>query len=61
MKRRIEHFVSLLDFEKEIFYQDEAGSSQEAKEMMIGITRQKRDGKIDSMAAKIILERYLEK
>ena len=61
MKRRIEHFVSLLEFEKEIFYQDEAGSSQEAKEMMVGITRQKRDGKIDSMAAKIILERYLEK
>jgi putative Holliday junction resolvase len=61
MKRRIEYFVSLLEFDKEIFYQDEAGSSQEAKEMMVGVTRQKRDGKIDSMAAKIILERYLEK
>jgi putative Holliday junction resolvase len=27
--------------------------------MMQGITRQKKDGKIDSLAAKIILERYL--
>jgi putative Holliday junction resolvase len=60
MRRRIEHFVSLLDFSGDIFYQDEASSSMEAKELMIGITRQKRDGKIDSLAAKIILERYLE-
>jgi len=61
MQRRIEHFVSLLEFKKEIFYQDEYGSSLEAKNMMKSITKQKRDGKIDSMAAKIILERFLEK
>ena len=59
MKRRIEHFVSLLDFEREVVYQDEAGSSLEAKELMRGIRRDKRDGKLDSLAAKIILERYL--
>ncbi len=59
MKRRIEHFVSLLDFSGEVVYQDEYGSSAEAKERMQGITRQKRDGKIDSIAAQIILERYL--
>ncbi|MDD3324978.1 MAG: Holliday junction resolvase RuvX [Sulfurospirillaceae bacterium] len=59
MQRRISHFVGLLSFDKEIVYQDEYGSSVEAKEMMQGITRQKRDGKIDSMAAKVILERYL--
>ncbi len=59
MKRRIEHFVSLLDFEKEVVYQDEAGSSLEAKELMRGLRRDKRDGKLDSLAAKIILERYL--
>jgi putative Holliday junction resolvase len=41
-------------------YQDEYGSSVEAKEMMLGITRQKRDGRVDSMAAKVILERYLD-
>ena len=58
MQRRIEHFVALLKFDKEIIFQDEYASSLEAKEMMCGVTRQKRDGKIDSMAAKIILERY---
>ncbi len=59
MQRRIEHFVSLLNFSKEIFYQDEHSSSKEAKEQMQGITKQKRDGRIDSIAAKIILERFL--
>lgn len=61
MKRRIEHFISLLEFNKEICFIDEYGSSVEAKEIMQGVTRQKRDGKIDSLAAKIILERYLAK
>ena len=61
MKRRIEHFISLLEFDGDIFYQDEAGSSIEAKEMMMGITKQKKDGKIDSLAAKIILERWLKR
>lgn len=60
MQRRIEHFVSLLKFSGEIVYQDEYGSSVEAKEMMQGVVRQKRDGRIDSIAAKVILERYLE-
>ena len=60
MKRRITHFVSLLTFNGEVVYQDEYGSSLEAKEMMQGIMRQKRDGKIDSIAAKVILERYLD-
>lgn len=59
MQRRIQHFVSLLSFQGEIVYQDEYGSSVEAKEMMQGVVRQRRDGRIDSMAAKVILERYL--
>jgi len=59
MTRRIQHFVSLLEFSGEIVYQDEYGSSAEAKERMQGVVRQKRDGKIDSIAAQIILERYL--
>ncbi len=59
MQRRIKHFVSLLFFEKVIIYQDEYGSSIEAKELMQGNIRQKRDGKIDSIAAQIILQRYL--
>jgi len=60
MKRRVEHFISLLGYEKTIIYQDEYGSSVEAKEMMRGVIKQKRDGKVDSIAAKIILERWLE-
>ena len=59
MKRRIEHFVSLLDFNGKVCYVDEYGTSAEAKERMQGVTRQKRDGKVDSIAAQIILERYL--
>lgn len=60
MQRRIKHFVGLLQFKGEIVYQDEYGSSVEAKEMMQGVIRQKRDGRIDSMAAKVILERFLQ-
>jgi len=60
MERRIKHFVNLLELENiEIFYQDEQGTSVEAKELTQGVFRHKRDGKIDSIAAKIILERWL--
>jgi len=59
MERRIKHFVSLLALEIEVAYQDEQSSSVEAKELTQGIFRHKKDGKIDSIAAKIILERYL--
>jgi putative Holliday junction resolvase len=60
MGRRIKHFVSLLALEGiEVVYQDEYGSSVEAKELTQGVFRHKRDGKIDSIAAKIILERWL--
>jgi putative Holliday junction resolvase len=60
MQRRIEHFVSLLELQIPIDYQDEQGSSFEAKEIMRGEIRQKRDGRIDSIAAQIILQRWLE-
>jgi len=59
MERRIKHFISLLELEIPIAYQDEQSSSIEAKELTQGIFRHKKDGKIDSIAAKIILERYL--
>ena len=56
MARRIAHFVSLLDFSGEIYYQDEALSSLEAGELV----SDKRDGRFDSVAAMIILERFLK-
>lgn len=59
MQRRIEHFVSLLDVTIPIAYQDEQSSSIEAKELTRGQFRHKKDGKIDSIAAKIILERHM--
>jgi len=60
MERRIKHFVSLLELEHIVIkYQDEQGTSFEAKELTKGIFKHKRDGKIDSIAAKIILERWL--
>jgi putative Holliday junction resolvase len=62
MSRRIKHFVSLLEIDdiKDIVYIDESFSSHEAKEQMKGEIKQKRDGRVDSLAAKIILERYLD-
>ncbi len=60
MERRIKHFVSLLQLDNiRVEYQDECGTSMEAKELTQGVFRHKRDGKIDSIAAKLILERWL--
>ncbi len=59
MQKRVKHFISLINFDKEICYVDEYGSSLEAKELMRGKIKQKRDGKIDSLAAVVILNRYL--
>lgn len=61
MKRRIAHFLSLVEFTGELFYENEADSSLEAEESMKGIRRDKKDGRNDSLAAKIILERWLSK
>ncbi len=60
MRRRVEHFMNLVDFQGEIAYQDESYSSQEAESLMKGDIAYKRDGRIDSLSAKIILERYLK-
>jgi putative holliday junction resolvase len=60
MKPRVEHFVKLLEYNKQIVFQNENMSSLEAKELTRGEIKHKRDGRIDSIAAKIILERYLD-
>jgi len=59
MKRRIAHFMNLVAFEGEVIYQDEAGSSKEAEALMRGEMKQIRDGRVDSISAMIILQRYL--
>jgi len=60
MQRRIEHFVALLEYDGKVVYQDEYGTSYEAKELSAGVFRHKKDGKLDSLSAKLILERWLE-
>ncbi len=60
MQIRIKHFISLLNLKIPYVFVNEDMSSVEAKEQMKGITKQKKDGKIDSFAAKIILQRYLD-
>ncbi len=61
MRRRVAHFLSLVEFSGEIAYQDESFSSQEAEELMRGEIKYIRDGRIDSLSAKIILQRYLSR
>jgi len=60
MRRRIAHFMNLVDFQGEVFYQDEAGSSLEAENMMKGEIKYIRDGRVDSISAMIILQRFLQ-
>jgi len=60
MRRRVAHFANLLQTTLPVFYQDESDSSLEAKALLQGEIKMKRDGRIDSLAAKIILERYLQ-
>lgn len=57
MERRIKHFISLLDFDGQIRYENEAYSSLEASDLI----DDKRDGRLDSVAAMIILERFLKR
>jgi putative holliday junction resolvase len=58
-QNRIKHFVNLLELTIPYEFQEENLSSIEAEEMMKGEIKYKRDGRVDSLAAKIILERYL--
>lgn len=59
MRRRVEHFMKLVNFKGKIYFQDESNSSLEAENLIKGEIRYKRDGRIDSIAAMIILERFL--
>ncbi|MEY3002326.1 MAG: Holliday junction resolvase RuvX [Pseudomonadota bacterium] len=59
MERRIKHFVSLLSVDINVAYQDEQSSSVEAKELTMGVFKHTKDGRLDSVAAQIILERWI--
>ncbi|PZT48390.1 Holliday junction resolvase RuvX [Helicobacter valdiviensis] len=62
MCRRIYHFVKLLELDEDIkvVYVDESFSSHEALSKMAGSKKErKKDGSLDSLAASVILERFL--
>ncbi len=61
MEKKIKHFVGLLDFDGDVEYVDEDFTSYEAKEVTKGVMRHKKDGRLDSIAAQKILERYLDR
>jgi len=61
MQKRVKHFVDLLKLEIPYEFQEENMSSIEAEELIKGEIKYKRDGRVDSIAAQIILERYLSK
>lgn len=61
MRRRVAHFLRLVDFQGEICYQDESDSSLEAEALLKGEMRYKRDGRVDSLSATVILSRFLQK
>lgn len=61
MQKRIAHFVALLELQIPYEFQEENMSSIEAEDLMKGEIKYKRDGRVDSLAAKIILERFLLK
>jgi len=59
MQRRIKHFVSLLDYNGNIVYIDESYTSAEVEEEIKGVIKHKKDGRIDSLVAKKLIERVL--
>lgn len=58
MRRRVAHFMNLVNFEGDVYYQDEANSSLEAEDLIKGEMKHLKDGRIDSISAMIILQRY---
>ena len=59
MQKRIKHFVSLIEFDGKIEFIDESFTSVIVEEEIKGKIKYKRDGRIDSLAAKKILESFL--
>lgn len=63
MQRRINHFITLLNFSGEIKFVDESLSSKEAEEILQNRDNShimRKNGTIDSISAMIIMQRYLK-
>ena len=59
MQKRIKHFVSLINFDGKIEFVDESYTSAVVEEEMKGKIKYKRDGRVDSLVAKMLLEKFL--
>ncbi|EAJ7128800.1 Holliday junction resolvase RuvX [Campylobacter upsaliensis] len=57
MTKRVQHFISLLEFDGVVIFVDEAYTSKEAQGLGVANSR-KKDGKLDSLAALIMLRGY---
>jgi len=59
MQRRIKHFINLLEFDGKTVFVDESYTSAEVEEEIKGVIKHKKDGRIDSLVAKKLIENYL--
>ena len=59
MQIRIKHFISLINFKGKIEFVDESYTSAVVEEEMKGKIKYKRDGRVDSLVAKLLLEKFL--
>lgn len=57
MSKRVRHFVSLLEFTGEVRFVDESFTSKEALKFGVANSR-KKDGKLDSLAALVMMREY---
>ena len=59
MQIRIKHFISLINFKGKIEFVDESYTSAVVEEEMKGKIKYKKDGRVDSLVAKLLLEKFL--
>lgn len=59
MQIRIKHFVNLIDFDGKIVFVDESFTSSLVEEEIKGVIKHKKDGRIDSLVAKKLIEQYI--
>lgn len=57
MSKRVLHFVTLLEFKGEVKFVDESFTSKEALKFGVANSR-KKDGKLDSLAALLMIREY---
>lgn len=59
MQIRIKHFVNLINFDGKIVFVDESFTSSLVEEEIKGVIKHKKDGRIDSLVAKKLIEQYI--